>query len=424
MRCEVVAVGTELLLGHVVDTNSAWLGERLAEAGIDCHFQTRVGDNRHRIATALRAALERSEAVIVCGGLGPTPDDITRDAVADVMGVPLERHRPLVDAIRALFEARGRVMPASNERQADVPRGAEVIPQALGTAPGLVCPVGEGVVYAVPGVPAEMEEMVERAVIPDLRARAEAAGEAAVIVSRTLRTWGMAESALAEALAPRLDALDTGEAPVTMAFVAAAMEGIKVRLTAKAETEPVARSVLDAEEREVRLLLGSLVFGVDHETMEGVVGSLLSRHGLSLGLAESLTGGLVASRLVSVPGASAWFRGSVVAYDSAVKHEVLGVPEGPVVSEAAAGAMAEAAARVLGADVGLGLTGVAGPDSQEGAASGTVFVGLTIDASTEVTRLDLPGDRERVRQYAAMAALDLLRRCLSERPQPGVRRPA
>ncbi len=414
MRCEVVAVGTELLLGHVVDTNSAWLGERLAAAGIDCHFQTRVGDNRHRIGAALRAALSRSETVIVCGGLGPTPDDITREAIADVMGVTLERRQPLVEAIRAMFEARDRPMSASNERQAYVPRGAEVIAQALGTAPGLVCPVGDGVVYAVPGVPAEMEEMVERAVIPDLRARAQAAGQTAVVVSRTLRTWGMAESALAEALGPRLAALDAGEAPATMAFVAAGLEGIKVRLTAKAGTELEARAALDAEEREVRAVLGPIVFGADDETMEAVVASLLSARGLSLGLAESLTGGLVASRLVSVPGASAWFRGSVVAYHSRAKHDVLGVPEGPVVSEAAARAMAEGAAMVLGADAGLALTGVAGPEPQEGVAAGTVFVGLAVDASPEVVRLRLPGDRERVRQYAAMAALNLLRRRLGD----------
>ena len=415
MRCEVVAVGTELLLGHVVDTNSAWLGERLAGAGIDCHFQTRVGDNHRRIVAALHAALARSEAVIVCGGLGPTPDDITRNAIAEVMGVALERRQPIVEAIRALFEDRGRAMSPSNERQADVPLGAAVITQALGTAPGLVCPVGDGVLYAVPGVPEEMKEMVERAVLPDLRARAETTGETAVILSRTLRTWGMAESLLAETLAPRLAALDAQGPPVTMAFLASGMAGIKVRLIAKARTEAAARSLLDVEEREVRALLGPLVFGADDETMESVVGFLLSRHGLSLGLAESLTGGLVASRLVSVPGASAWFRGSVVAYDSAVKHDVLGVPEGPVVSEAAARAMAEGAARVLRAEVGLALTGVAGPDRQEGAEPGTVFIGLAVDASTEATRLHLPGDRERVRQYAAMAALDLLRRHLSER---------
>ncbi|MDQ3680806.1 MAG: competence/damage-inducible protein A [Actinomycetota bacterium] len=415
MRCEVIAVGTELLLGHVVDTNSAWLGQRLAEAGIDCHVQTRVGDNRDRIAAALRAALVRSEAVIVCGGLGPTPDDITRESVAQVTGAALERDDELVARIRAIFDARGRQMSPSNERQAYVPRGAEVIPQTMGTAPGLVCTVGERVVYAVPGVPAEMAEMVERAVIPDLRARAARSGNTATIVSRVLLTWGMPESSLAEALSPRLAALDHRAGELTMAFVAAEMEGVKVRLTAKAGSDAAARVLLDAEEREVRSLLGTRVFGADDETMEAVIGSLLGRRGLSLGLAESLTGGLLASRLVGVPGASAWFRGSVVAYDAGVKHGVLGVPVGPVVSEEAAAAMAEGAARVLGADVGLGITGVAGPDPQEGVAPGTVFMGLRVGPSTRTARFLLPGDRERVRQHAALSALDVLRRDLSER---------
>jgi len=408
-----VAVGTELLLGQVVDTNSAWLGGKLASAGIDCHVQTRVGDNRGRIAAAVREAVGRSEAVIVCGGLGPTPDDITREALADVLGVALERDPVLLERIRAVFEERGREMSSSNERQADVPRGAAVIPQVRGTAPGLVCPVGERVVYAVPGVPAEMEEMVERAVIPDLRTRAGAQGLSATIASRALWTWGMAESLVAETLAPRLEALDSPGSPVTMAFLADTMRGVQVRLTAKAGTAAAARSLLDAEEVSVRALLGPVVFGVDDDTMESVVGAVLARQGLSLGLAESLTGGLLASRLVSVAGASAWFRGSVVAYDSNVKYRVLGVPEGPVVSERTAAAMAEGAADVLGADVGLGLTGVAGPDRQEGVAAGTVFIGLSSDGGTQVRRLRLSGDRGHIRQLAAMSALDLLRRQLS-----------
>ena len=409
MRCEVVAVGTELLLGHVVDTNSAWLGRRLATAGIDCHFQTRVGDNRSRITEALRAALARSDAVVVCGGLGPTPDDITREAIADLMGAPLERHGAVLDRIARILESRHRAMSASNQRQADVPRGATVITQTIGTAPGLVCQVGERVVYALPGVPAEMEEMFERAVIPDLRARA---GPAATIVSRTVRAWGLAESSLAEALAPRLDALDAMGGSLTMGFLAAGTKGLEVRLVAKADTAAAAQVALDAEERQVRALLGAAVFGVDDETMESAVGSLLERRRLTVGLAESLTGGLLASRLVSVPGASHWFRGSVVAYDRQVKIDVLGLPDGPVVSRQAAAAMAEGARRVLGADVGLGLTGVAGPDPQEGVPPGTVFVGLDHPAGAEVVSLHVPGDRERVRQFAAMSALDLLRRRL------------
>ena len=168
LRCEVVAVGTELLLGQIVDTNSAWMGDRLAVAGIDSHFQTKVGDNQARIEEALRAALSRSDAVICCGGLGPTQDDITREAIAAVMGVGLRRDAAMVESITAIFGRRGREMAANNARQADLPIGASFIPQTRGTAPGLVCPVGDKVIYAVPGVPHEMEDMVERVVVPDL----------------------------------------------------------------------------------------------------------------------------------------------------------------------------------------------------------------------------------------------------------------
>jgi len=420
VRCEVVAVGTELLLGQVVDTNSAWLGERLALAGIDSHFRTAVGDNHERIVAALRAALSRSDAVIVCGGLGPTQDDITREALAEVMGAPLVRHGEQVERIRALFRARGREMAESNARQADVPAGATMLANHRGTAPGLACPVGAKVVYAVPGVPHEMQAMAEEEVIPALQVRA---GSPAVILSRTLRTWGMAESALAELVAPRVDALAAavaggapeavGATPVpTLAFLASGMEGMKLRVTVKAASAAEANSVLDAEEAELRGLLGDAVFGVDDQGMEQAVGDLLIERGLGLGLAESMTGGLLASRLTAVPGASAWFRGSVVAYSSSVKFDLLGVPEGPVVTGEAAMAMAVGAVRALGADVGLSITGVAGPGRQEEVEVGTVFVGLCLGGAVEATRLRLPGDRERVRQFAAVTALDLLRRRL------------
>ena len=206
MRCEVIAVGTELLLGQIVDTNSSWIGEQLALSGIDSHFQTKVGDNAERIASALRIALERSDAVIMCGGLGPTQDDITRDVIADVLGVRLLRRPELEEKIRAMFGSRGREMPANNLRQADVPEGAEVLDEMPGTAPGLRCPVGESqVIYAVPGVPYEMKAMVGGSILADLRERA---GVASVIHSRTLRTWGHSESGLAELLADRITQLD------------------------------------------------------------------------------------------------------------------------------------------------------------------------------------------------------------------------
>ena len=408
MRCDVVAIGTELLLGQIVDTNSEWIGEQLAIAGVDSHFQVKVGDNLRRIVLALRESLARSDAVIACGGLGPTQDDITREAIAEVLNVPLRRDPALVDRVRTMFQARGRQMSDNNLRQADVPEGATIIPQVRGTAPGLICPVGHKVIYAVPGVPQEMEEMVLRAVLPDLQARS---GATATIRSRTLRTWGLAESALAEVVGPRLEALERAGNP-TIAFLASGIEGIKVRITAKAGDEAADRALLDAEESELRAVLGDVVFGVDDETMEAAVARLLIDAGLSLGLAESLTGGLVGARLTAVPGASDWFRGSIVAYDSAVKHRLLGVPDGPVVSEQAALAMATGSAKVLAADVGLGVTGVAGPTEQDGQPVGTVWMGLAMDGEADAVRVQLPGDRDRIRQFAAISLLDLLRRRL------------
>jgi nicotinamide-nucleotide amidase len=427
MRVEIVAVGTELLLGQIADTNSAWLGQQLSAAGVDSHFHQAVGDNPSRIVLALRTALARGDAVIVCGGLGPTHDDVTREAIAEVMNAPLVRDEKVLARVAEVFVGRGHEMSSSNARQADVPVGATVIEQVLGTAPGLICPLGEKVVYAVPGVPHEMAEMYERGILPDLRRRLSAAGEDSVIASRVLRTWGASESGLAEALGDRIGQLDVAAAEVrapgapgtaTIAFLASGIEGIKIRLTVRAPDAATAEIGLDTEEAAVRAIigerLGDIVFGVDDQTMEEAVAVLLVAHGLALAVAESLTGGLIASRLVDVVGASEWFRGGVVAYDSAVKYSVLGVADGPVVSEAAAAAMAEGVRRVLGSDVGLGVTGVAGPTPQEGRPPGTVCVGLALPGRPPVTRaLRLPGDRARVRQYSAITALDLLRRELA-----------
>jgi nicotinamide-nucleotide amidase len=412
MRCEVLAIGTELLLGQVVDTNSAWMGEQLALAGIDSYYQVKVGDNHGRIVAAIRQALARSDAVICCGGLGPTQDDITREAIAEVLGVPLDLDDGVAARIEEFFAGRGRTMALNNLRQAEVPRGATVIAQVRGTAPGLICRLGDRSIYAVPGVPAEMREMVARAVLPDLVAQA---GVTATIRSRTLRTWGLAESTLAERLAGRLAALDaaTGPAP-TIAFLASGIEGIKVRLTAKAATLEEAEAVLGVEEATIRELLGPAVFGADDEGMEAAVGKLLVAAGLTIGVAESLTGGLVGSRFSAVPGASDWFRGSIVAYASEVKRKLLGVGDGPVVSEAAAEEMAAGAAAALGADIGLSLTGVAGPTEQDGQPVGTVWIGLAGVAvgGTGAHLLRLGGDRDQIRQIATISALDLIRRRL------------
>ena len=427
MRVEVVAIGTELLLGQIHDTNSAWIGEQLALVGLDSFFQTKVGDNRARMVEVLSDALDRSDAVICCGGLGPTQDDLTRTAIAEVMGVPLRPDEEMEERIISMFSGRSRRMPANNLRQAELPEGARFIDEQPGTAPGLVCPViwprsgsGDGaatekVIYAVPGVPWEMKEMMLGTVLPDLQARA---GIDAVIRSRTLRTWGESESGLAELLAERIEELDRVGNP-TIAFLASGMEGLKVRMTAKCPTAEEADSLLDEEEERLRALLGALVFGVDDDTMESVVLEMLRSRGLTLASAESLTGGMVGSRLCDVPGASDVYLGGVIGYAPEVKQRLLGVPEGPVVTEQAALAMAHGARVATGADVAVSTTGVAGPDSSEGRPPGTVCLAVALGdpergGVSESVEVRLPGRRQQVREFSVITVLGLLRRNLLE----------
>lgn len=414
MKCNVVAVGTELLLGQIVDTNSSYIGEQLAATGIASHLQLKVGDNLARVVEAIQLALKDADAVIICGGLGPTHDDLTRDALAEVMGVSLEQNEVVADVIRELFARRNRVMAANNLRQALVPHGAAVIPQTRGTAPGLICPVGEKVMYAVPGVPHEMYDMLSRAVLPDLLKRS---GSSSIIASRVLRTWGDSESGLNEKLDPVIAELEKLGNP-TLAFLASGWEGIKVRLTAKAESESAATALLDTWDTRVREIVGDIVFGVDTETMESVVLRLLEERGWSFGVAESVTGGLVGGRITAVPGASRTFRGGIISYASDVKFEVLDVDVGPVVTEKAAIQMAVGAQEVLGADLALALTGVAGPEEQDGKPVGTLCVGVVFpDGTTESTTLMLPGQRDQMRQMSVISALSFLRGLLLQRPR-------
>ncbi len=406
MRCSVVAIGTELLLGQIVDTNSSWLGEQLAAAGIDSLFQVKVGDNLGRIVATLKSTLNEADAVIICGGLGPTHDDITREAIAEIMGVELELNDEVALVIEEMFTARNRKMPQNNLRQAMVPRGAKIIEQRRGTAPGLICPVGDKVMYAVPGVPFELFEMFERAILPDLLMRS---GEASVIKSRVLRTWGESESGLNERLVEVIDELEKVGNP-TLAFLASGWEGIKVRLTAKAHTAEEAVQLIDVWDAKVRAKVGDLVFGVDQQTMESVLFDILREKKLTLGVAESVTGGLVAGRLTAVVGASDVFRGGIVSYASDVKFDVLGVTPGPVVSETAAKEMAVGVRKALGSDIGLSLTGVAGPAEQDGVKVGTVCVGIAFsDGTTKSTTFHLPIGREQMRQLSVITALNFLR---------------
>ncbi|MEY2968305.1 MAG: hypothetical protein RIQ64_932 [Actinomycetota bacterium] len=408
MRCDVIAVGTELLLGQIVDTNSSWIGEQLAAHGISSHVQVKVGDNVGRITDQLRRRLDEADAVIMCGGLGPTHDDLTRDAIAAVMGVDLLHDDDVAEVIIQLFASRGRRMAENNLRQALVPRGASVIPQTRGTAPGLVCPVGDKVVYAVPGVPHEMHDMMMRAILPDLVRRS---GRTSVIRSRVLRTWGESESGLNERLDAVIAELDApGEGKPTLAFLASGWEGIKVRLTAGAQTVTVADAILDHWEARVRGVVDEFVFGVNDDTMESVVLGRLASRGETLAVAESVTGGLVTGRLTGIAGSSRVLRGGVVSYASEVKFDLLGVTPGPVVNEHAAIEMARGVRQRLDASVGLSLTGVAGPDEQDGVAVGTLCVGLVLaDGSEHVATFRLPAARDQMRQMSVISALNFLR---------------
>ncbi len=412
MNCEVIAVGTELLLGQIVDTNSSYIGQQLALAGIDSHFQTKVGDNADRMRSSIELALSRSDAVILCGGLGPTQDDITRDVIAAVMGVELETRQDLVDKISAMFNQRGRQMPQNNLLQAQVPVGASPIPIQPGTAPGLCCPIGDKVIYAVPGVPWEMTQMIDGFVVPDLKQRA---GITAVIRSRVLRTWGSSESGLAEALHDEITRLDkTPDA--TIAFLASGIEGLKVRITAKAPTEAEVEAKLAAEEMIVRQIIGDdLIFGTDDDTMESVVVDLCRARGFKLAVAESLTGGLIGQRITSHAGVSDVFQGSIVSYADSVKNDVLGLDGKPAISEEGAIAMAQGAARVLGAQCSVAVTGVAGPAEAGGYKAGTVFMATYVEGEVETLMVEWPFDRHRTREYTTITVLNQLRKQLLAR---------
>lgn len=405
MRCEIVAIGTELLLGQIVDSNSSWIGEQLALSGIDSYYQVKVGDNHRRIVDTLKLALSRSDAVICCGGLGPTQDDITREAIAEVMGVSLVRDDAMGARIRHMFESRGRSMPENNLRQAEMPQGARFIAEMPGTAPGLVCPVGAQVIYAVPGVPSEMRAMMTGTILPDLRARS---GETSVIRSRVLRTWGQSESGLAEMLAEHMHRLDeSGRA--TLAFQASGIEGIKVRITVKAPDEAAAQALLETEDRVVSDLLGKYVFGRDRETMESVVLVGLRQRGLTLALAESATGGHIGLRLSARDEAAGVFRGGVILGDGDLQTRLLGVPVPDFPNAETAAGLAAAVRREAGVDIGLSTCAVDDRTPVPGLRPGTVFIGIATEEGARTETVQLPGDRARIREYAVISALNALR---------------
>jgi nicotinamide-nucleotide amidase len=409
MRAEIVGVGTEILLGQIANTNAQWMSQRLAEIGVDVLHHQVVGDNVPRIAEAVSLAASRADVVLMTGGLGPTGDDVTREAVAAAAGVRLIRAPEIEGYLRDKFDRMQREMPESNLVQADVPEGARYILPDRGTAPGLVLELARGTrLYAVPGVPAEMREMMEGTILPELRSLVGPAG----IVSRVLNVVGVPEARVGELL----DDVFRSASNPTVAYLASAGE-VRVRLTAKAGTPEEAAALIEPVEREIRARLGDRVFGTDAEELEEVVGRLLRERGLTVAVAESLTGGGLTSRIVNVPDSSTYFVGGIVAYSSEAKSALLGVSketlEGPgMVSEACAVEMARGVRSVFGAGLGVSTTGVAGPEPLEGHPPGEVWVAASRDGGEESRRFVAPGDRDQVRRWAEQTALDLVRRTL------------
>ena len=406
MIVEVLAVGTELLLGQIVNTNAATIGAKLADAGLDHYHQTVVGDNIERVAAAIRLAATRSDALIITGGIGPTQDDLTRESICLAAGVEMEFSDEYAEELRIRFEARGRTMPTSNLRQAQYPAGADLIRNPKGSAPALRLRLGTTWIFAVPGVPAEMVSLVDDHVVPFLQA--EAGGQTGVVVSRVIRTWGHSEARIGELMA---DLFDSGANP-TVAFLASAGE-IKIRLTAKADDAGAADVLIEPVQDEILARLGPAVFGIDDQTIEAVLLEMLVERGWTLGTAESATGGMIAARMTSISGSSAAYRGSVVAYDAGIKSDLLDVSSHSIdtygiVSPEVAREMAEGAASRLDADVTVAVTGAAGPDPH-GQPAGTMVVAVRTPIESRTRVLKMPGDRERVRAYTTTAALHLTR---------------
>jgi nicotinamide-nucleotide amidase len=398
LTASVVAVGDELLLGDTVNTNASWLGIALARVGVQVVHSAMVGDDLPRMVVALRRALDDADVVLVTGGLGPTSDDITREAVAAVAGVELVRRPELEQQLRDRFAGYGIPMPDDVLKQADVPVGGTALSNPVGSAPGLRLPVGEQVVYALPGPPHELQAVVG-VVLDELGART---GQ--VLRTRTVHTSGLGESAVAE-LVEQIVQVPPG---VALAYLAG---GGIVRVRFTGTDDELLRPLAD----QVAQVLGDAVWGRDDDTLDQVVHAALAAQGSTVAVAESLTGGLIGAALSRMPGSSATFRGSAVVYATDLKESLAGVP-GPLLASAGAvsaetaGALAAGARERLGATYGVGATGVAGPSEQEGQPVGTVHLAVSGPDGSVVRSLRLPGDRDRVRLLAVNAALDLLRR--------------
>ncbi len=407
MKAAVLAIGDELVGGRTVDTNSAYLSERLAARGIHVVTHVTVGDDRAAIAGAVTDAAAQAGVVLITGGLGPTEDDLTRQGLADAMGVELVLNDACLAEIEAFFHERGRQMVPTNRIQAMLPAGAAPLDNRLGTAPGIAATLAGASVFVMPGVPHEMREMFDTQIAPRLPDGAGA------IVQHIVHTYGQGESDVGATLR---DLMQRDANPVVGTTVAAGV--VSVRVTARAESPELADELSRGTVAEVRRRLGDLVIGEDDETIASVVGAMLRRCGQTLATAESCTGGLIGERITDVPGASEYFLGGGVCYANDVKRDVLGVGQGLLdehgaVSEPVAAAMAAGCRERLGSDWAISTTGIAGPaGGTENKPVGLVYIALAGPAGTDVHRHVFPGTRTFIRRRAALAALNYLRLAL------------
>jgi nicotinamide-nucleotide amidase len=417
MRIAILAIGDELLLGEVLNGNAAWLGRRLTEAGLEVVASAVAPDDVVPITAVIRQLLGVADAVVVCGGLGPTSDDVTREALAELAGEPLRRDPELVRAIRGWYAARGTTPTVGALRMADLPDGATALGNAAGTAPGVRLEVAGGLVVAVPGVPAEMRAMVERMVLPELLARS---GPPRAIVTRTVHVTLLGEAVVADRLVPVMG--EIAQAGVRLAYLAE-LGTVRVRLTALGADRRAADAALSPFVSRVRELVGDFVCGVDGQTLDRTVHEQLAASGATVAVAESLTGGLLGAALTDMAGSSKTFRGGVTAYATDLKAELLGVDTALLdrvgaVHPSVAGQMAAGVRARLSATYGVATTGVAGPQPQDGRPAGMVHVAIAGPQAVQVASPTLVGDRESIRRLTVVHALDLLRRVVGGLPIP------
>jgi len=407
MRAEIISIGTEILLGEILDTNAQYVASRLPALGIDLCWMTQVGDNLGRLSEAIRRAWERSDLILTTGGLGPTEDDLTREAIAAVLDEPLSVDGELEAQLRAFFASRGLVMPERNVKQAALIPSARPIPNPRGTAPGWWVEREGRILVAMPGPPVEMERMWEKEVTPRLSKLATGG----VIVSRTLKTMGIGEGSVDEMVGPLLGSTNPSLA------VYAKPDGVHLRITAKAGSREEAERLIAPMEEEARGILGNTIWGADDETLEAAVGAMLRERGLSVATMESCTGGLLASTITDAAGSSSYFKGGFVAYTAEMKI-ALGVDEElvrrhGVVSQEVARDMARAVRERLAADFGIGITGVAGPEPLEDKPVGTIHICLDDpDTSGQAISYTFAQSRAAIKRRAVTTALFVLRRAL------------